>query len=189
MDMRRVWVLAVGVLVSFAIGRAEAQTSAVSVQAAAGPTLIDAGHNLSAALGFSPASRITLLGGVEQAHLASRTTYGEAPGGRRVVTSQFRGGTITAASAGLRVSLFPADRITPYVIAGFGIGVSRPTVNEAFPTRVSNDARFLIAGGGMDVPLRGRLSLFGDVRTFFGAEGVEGILAVVPIRAGMRWRF
>ena len=187
--MRRVWVLAVGVLVSFTIGRGEAQTSSVSVQAAAGPTLIDSGHNLSAALGFSPASRITLFGGVEQAHLASRTTYGEAAGGRRVVTSQFRGGTITAASAGLRVSLLPAGRITPYAIAGFGMGVSRPTVNEAFPARVTNDARFLIAGGGMDVPLRERLILFGDVRVFFGAEGVEGILAVVPIRAGMHWRF
>jgi hypothetical protein len=189
MDMRRVWVLAVGVLVVFTIGRADAQTSSVSVQAAAGPTLIDAGHNLSAALGFSPTSRITLLGGVERAHLASRTTYDEAPGGRRVVTSQFRGGTITAASAGLRVSLFPAGRVTPYAIAGFGIGVSRPTVNDTFPTRVTNDARFLIAGGGIDVPMGERLSLFGDVRLFFGAEGVEGIVAVVPIRAGIRWTF
>ena len=105
------------------------------------------------------------------------------------MTSQFRGGTITAASAGLRVSRFAPDRITPYAIAGFAMGVSRPTVNEAFPTRVTHDARFLIAGGGIDVPLRERFSLFGDVRMLFGAEGVEGIVAVVPIRAGIRWRF
>ena len=69
------------------------------------------------------------------------------------------------------------------------MGVSRPTVNETFPTRVTNDARFLIAGGGMEVPLRERFGLFGDVRMFFGAEGVEDVLAAVPIRAGMRWRF
>jgi hypothetical protein len=184
--MRRVWILAVVMLMAAGLGRADAQ---VSVQAGGGPTLIDTGYDLSAEVGVSPASRITFLGGIERTHLASQIEFGAAPGGRQVVTSSFRGGTMTAATGTLRVSLFPSGRPTPYALAGFGIGQSRPTVNERYPDAVTNDARFLMVGAGMNLPLREHLSLFGDARMLFGAEGTEGILAIVPIRAGISWRF
>jgi hypothetical protein len=184
--MRGMWILAVVVLMTAGLGRADAQ---VSLQASGGPTVIDSGYNVSAEVGVSAASRITFLGGVERTHLASQIEYGPTFGGRQVVNSSFRGGTMTAATGTLRVSLFPTGRPTPYALAGFGIGRSRPTVNERYPDAVTNDTRFLIAGAGIEVPLREQLSLFGDARMLFGAEGNEGILAIVPIRAGISWRF
>jgi hypothetical protein len=67
--------------------------------------------------------------------------------------------------------------------------VSRPHVNQTFPDRVTNQARVLFAGGGLHVPLGERLSVFGDIRMVFGAEGLEGIVAFAPVRAGVAWRF
>lgn len=177
--------LCVGSLLSFlvpAAAGAQAMTSAVSVQAAAGPTIIDTGHNVSAAVGFSPTPRVTLLADVQRTQLSSRTTSNERG------SSSFRGGTMTAVSGELRVGLFPAPRLTPYLLAGLGGGVSRPTVNETFPDRVTNNVRFMFFGGGLHVPLGERLSLFGDARVLVGGEAGE-TLAMVPVRAGIAWRF
>jgi hypothetical protein len=63
-------------------------------------------------------------------------------------------------------------RVGPFAVAGFAAGVSRPDVNEVFPTRVTNRAR----GGGLLVPLGERLTAFADVRMLSGAEGSEGIV-------------
>ena len=95
---------------------------------------------------------------------------------------------MTAVSGEVRVGLWPARRVTPYALAGVGAGVSRPTVNEAFPDRVTNDVRFMFFGGGVHVPLRERLSLFGDARMLIGGEAGE-LLAIVPVRVGIAWRF
>jgi hypothetical protein len=163
---------------------AGAQSSApsVSIQAAAGPTIIDTGHHVSAAVGFSPVSRVTLLLDVQRTQLLSRVRRDERG------STGFRGGTMTAASGEVRVGLWPAQRVTPYGLAGLGAGVSRPTVNEAFPDRVTNGVRFMFFGGGVDVPLREQLSLFGDVRLLVGAEAGE-TLAIVPVRLGIAWHF
>jgi hypothetical protein len=39
------------------------------------------------------------------------------------------------------------------------------------------------------VPLRERISVFGDVRMTVGVEGDDGVLAFAPVRAGVVWRF
>ena len=39
------------------------------------------------------------------------------------------------------------------------------------------------------MPLTDRVSAFADLRMMFGAEGIEGIVAVAPLRAGLALRF
>jgi hypothetical protein len=180
--MRVFGVLSLLLVLVPSVGSAQSLTSSVSVQAAAGPTLSDSGHNLSAAVGFTPLSRVTLFLDVQRTHLSSRLTRHE-----RGFTA-FRGGTMTAVSGEVRVGLWPVHRVTPYVLGGLGAGVSRPNVNSTFPEAVTNDARFMFFGGGVHVPLRERLSVFGDARMLIGAEGGE-LLAMAPVRVGLAWRF
>lgn len=66
--------------------------------------------------------------------------------------------------------------------------MARPTVNDRFPDPVTNDVRFVSFGGGVHVPLRERLSLFGDARLLVGTEANE-MLAIVSVRVGVSWRF
>jgi hypothetical protein len=153
------------------------------LQGSAGPTLFDTGHSLAAGIGFSPASRLSILVDFERTHLSSRSRSD----GQGSISS-FRGGTLTLGTAELRVALFDRDRVGPYGLAGFAAGVSRPNVNEQFPDRVTNDVRALFFGGGIHVPLKERLSFFVDGRMMLGAEAGE-LLAVAPIRAGVAWRF
>jgi hypothetical protein len=152
----------------------------VSLQVAAGPTLtlVGGGNVLSAAFGYSPASRLELLLNIERTHLPFQL-YGSA----------VRGGTLMFVSGELRLALLPPGRVSPFAIAGAGGGVSRPNVNATFPDRVQNDLRVLYLGGGIRVPLRRGVSLVGDVRCMLGLEGYDGILAVWPVRAGVAWRF
>ena len=67
--------------------------------------------------------------------------------------------------------------------------MSRPNVNEVFPTPVTNGARAVFGGGGLVVPLGARVTAFADARMMIGAEGSEGIVAVAPVRAGVAWHF
>jgi hypothetical protein len=154
-----------------------------TLQLGAGPLLNGGGYNLSAAFGFSPISRIDFLVNVERDHLAfERETFSDG-------FSVTRGGTLTAVSGEVRASLLPPHRASPYGFAGIGRGVSRPNVNEAFPHFVENDLRVVYFGGGVRVPLRGGLTVFGDARAMLAVEGNDGILGVLPIRAGLAWRF
>ena len=152
------------------------------LQASAGPTLIDTGYSLSAGVGLSPTSHLTVLFDVERTNLSSRLSSD----GRGGFTG-FRGGTLTLGSAQLRVT-FGRDRVGPYGLVGFAAGKSRPNVNEMFPNPVTNDVRAMVFGGGIHVPLKERVSLFADGRMMIGAEAGE-LLAVAPIRAGVAWRF
>jgi hypothetical protein len=149
----------------------------------AGPTIIDSGYSVAAGIGFIPASRIGVSFDLERTYLSSRLRS-DGRGG----VSGFRGGTLTLASGQLRIAPFGLDRIGPYGLAGFAAGISRPNVNDLFPERVTNDVRAMFFGGGIHVPLRERISLFGDARMMIGAESGE-LLAVAPIRAGVAWRF
>jgi hypothetical protein len=178
----RLCVAALVLILVPAVVSAQSLVPSVSIQGAAGPTIVDAGHNLSAAVGFSPVSRVTLLVDVQRTQLSSRITRNDRG------STSFRGGTMTAVSGEVRVGLWPAHRVSPYVLAGVGAGVSRPTVNEAFPNAVTNNVRFMFFGGGVHVPLPGRLSLFGDGRMLVGAEAGE-TLAMIPLRFGVAWRF
>jgi hypothetical protein len=148
----------------------------------AGPTLVDRGYSLAGGVGLFPTSHIGIVVDVERTHLVSRERI--TPDS----ASRFRGGTLTLASAQLRVAPLGRDRVGPYGMVGFAAGVSRPNVNEAFPNPVTNDVRAVFFGGGLEVPLRTGLSLFADGRMMLGAEAGE-LLAVAPIRAGVAWRF
>jgi hypothetical protein len=155
----------------------------LTLQAGAGPLLKSGGYNVSAAFSFSPISRLDLVVSVERNHLPfQRETFTDG-------YSITRGGTLTTVSGEVRASLFPPDRVSPYAFAGFGGGESRPTVNADFPDAVKNDLRVVYFGGGIRVPLRGGLTMFGDARTMLGLEGNDGVLGIWPVRAGVAWRF
>ena len=155
----------------------------LSLQAGAGPLLNSGGHTLFAAFGFSPISRVDLVVNVERQHLPfQRDTFSDG-------FSITRGGTLTSVSGELRASVFPPHRVSPYGLAGIGGGVSRPTVNDAFPVPVENDLRVVYFGGGVRVPIRNGLSVFGDARAMLALEGGDGIMGVWPVRAGVAWRF
>lgn len=146
---------------------------------AIGPTMVDRGISASAGIGYTPTSRLTLIGAIDLTHLASRITPG----------STFRGGTVVMGSGEIRVSLLGRDRVSPYVLAGFGAGVTRPNVNDLFTEPTTNAVRAVFAGVGLQVPLpRRALSLFADGRMIVGDERSE-LLAIVPVRAGLSWRF
>jgi hypothetical protein len=148
-----------------------------------GPTVRGNGGVLSAAFGFSPASRVDLLVTVERDHLPFQRTFFERGYG---VT---RGGTMTFVSGELRASLRPKNRVSPLLLAGAGGGISRPTVNAQFPNVVKNDLRVAYVGGGVRVPLRGGLSVVADARAMLALEGDDSVIALWPVRAGVAWRF
>ena len=154
-----------------------------TLQAGAGPLWKSGGHTLSAGFGFSPISRLDLMVNVERDHLPfQRETFS----GRYSLT---RGGTLTTISGEVRASILPPHRVSPYGFAGLGRGVSRPTVNDAFPTQVKNDLRTVYFGGGLRAPIRGGLTIFGDARVMLALEGDDGFTGLWPVRAGVAWRF
>ena len=160
-----------------------ANGQSVELFGSAGPTITDTGNSVAAGAGFSPTSRMTLVFNVERTHLSSRTTRDGD------VVSSFRGGTLLLGTAELRVAPFRRGRFGPYGLAGFAAGVSRPNVNAVFPDRVSNQVRAMFFGGGIEVPLGERMTVFADARMMVGAEGTDGMVAVAPVRAGIAWRF
>jgi hypothetical protein len=154
-----------------------------SFQAGAGPLLRSSGYNVSAAFGFSPLSRLDLVLSVERTHVPFQRA--DFRGGYSLT----RGGTLTAVGGEVRVSFLPPHRVSPYGLAGIGGGVSRPNVNAEFPTPVENNLVVFYFGGGVRVPLRGGLSIFGDARAMMALEGNDGIMGIWPVRAGVAWRF
>ncbi len=166
------------------VGPTDGHAQTFTVHASAGPTITNGGYSVAAGLGVGATSRFTFDFNVERIHLPSEVTRDA-----RGAISGFRGGTLTLGAAQLRASLFDSHRIGPYGVVGFAAGVSRPNVTELFPTPITNDVRAVFAGGGIHVPLTSRVSAFADARMMVGAEGIEGIVAVVPLRAGVALRF
>jgi hypothetical protein len=113
------------------------------------------------------------LANVERTHLSSQT---HREGG---VISSFRGGTLLLGSAELRFAPFGRGRVGPFTLAGLAARVSRPNVNEVFPTRITNGLRAIFVGGGRLVPLSVRVTVFADARMLLGAEGNEGIVTLL----------
>ena len=155
-----------------------------SVQIGGGTLLNAGGHTVAAAFGFSPLPGLDLVVNVERDQLPSRRETFSSGG-----FSVSRGGTLTLVSGEVRASLFPPNRVSPYVLAGIGAGVSRPTVNDLFPDPVENDLRAAYVGGGVRVPIRSGFSVFGEARAMLAVEGGDGIMGVLPLRAGVWWRF
>lgn len=162
-------------------GIADAQS--FGLYGSAGPTITDAGNSFGVGAGLSPTSRLSFVFGFERTHLSSRTTRD------RDTVSNFRGGTLSLGTAEVRFAPFGRGRVGPFALAGIAAGVSRPNVNDVFPDPVTNDVRAFFFGGGIDVPLGDRLSVFADARMTVGTEGYDGIVAVAPLRAGVVWRF
>jgi hypothetical protein len=181
--MKRISAVAASLLFVLIPNVVTGQTSRLGLQVGAGPTLIGGGNVVSGAFGYSPTSWFELLLNVERIHLPFEME--RFPDGFSVT----RGGTLTFASGELRVALLPAARVSPFAMAGIGGGVSRPNVNAQFPDPVRNDLRVLYVGGGVRVPLRRGFSLLGDVRGVLALEGNDGVLAILPVRAGVAWRF
>jgi hypothetical protein len=167
----------------FAVSPGVACGQSFLLDGAVGPTINDAGYSVAGGIGFTPASRVAISVDLERTHLSS-----ELQTDRRGGVHGFRGGTLTLASAQLRISLLRRDRIGPYGVVGYAAGVSRPTVNEMFPDAVTNHVHAMFFGGGIHIPLRERIGLFGDARMTIGSEAGE-LLAVIPIRAGIAWYF
>jgi hypothetical protein len=151
--------------------------------ASAGPTITDTGNSFAAGVGVSPTSRLSIGFSFERTHLSSRTSR------EGNVVSSFRGGTLLLGTAELRFAPFGRGRFGPFGVVGVAAGVSHPNVNDMFPNRVTNRVGAMFLGGGINVPLGERFAMFADARMMFGAEGVEGIVAVAPVRAGIAWRF
>lgn len=160
-----------------------ATAQSLELFASGGPTVSDAGHSVAIGAGFSPHRVLTLVFAFERTHLESRTK--SYPDG----FSSFRGGTLYLGSAELRVVPFGRARVGPYGLAGLFTGVSRPNVNVIFPNRVTNFSAGMFLGGGIHMPLNERFTVFADGRMMVGGEGREGMVAVLPIRAGASWRF
>lgn len=150
-----------------------------SLQVAGGPILTSVGgYVLSAAFGYS-LPRLELLVNVERNHVPFQSSG----------SSSTRGGTLTFVSGELRFAWRPPNRVSPFAIAGAGLGVSRPNVNDVFTDPVTNDLRVMYLGGGVRIPLRRGFSLSGDARCMLALEGDDGLLAVWPVRASLAWRF
>ena len=168
-------------LLTFLLVPDPATAQSFLVQGAAGPTAVDRGYSVAAGVGLSLNPWVTVL--VHCTHLETRIGSNERGG-----SSAFRGGTVTYGSAEVRVSLLGRSRVSPYVLGGFAAGVSRPTVNERYPDSGTNNVRATFFGGGIQVPVRERLTMFADGRVLIGAEAGE-TLALAPIRFGIGWRF
>ena len=162
-----------------------ASAQSFGLQGSAGPTMTDPGHSLAAGVNFSPTPWLTLMVDLERTHISSQIrTYDDG------VTAAFRGGTAILASPAVQVSLLGRDRVGPYAIVGLAAGVSRPNVTDLFPDRVTNEVRAPFAGGGIQVPLRNRVTLFAEARLMLvvGKEA-DDLFAVAPFRAGVAWHF
>ncbi len=177
-------------LIPFAIltlvvpARAAAQetVSRISVHAAAGSHVNGGGHSLAGSVGVSLGDHVELLASAERSHLPTEVT------GQNGGVSATRGGTVTFVSGEVRWLPLPFDRISPYVLAGAGGGISRPNVNDTFPNPVENAAAVFFTGGGVRWPVTAHLSLFGDMRLLLlGERGSAS--ALTPIRGGIAWRF
>jgi hypothetical protein len=179
MNARVLFAIAVLPFVAPALAAGQGAGRRVSVQGAVGTHIQDAGDNQSLSVGFSPIGRLDLLIGAERSHWPTEVTRGGAT----------RGGTTTFISGEIRFVPLTFKRVSPYVLASAGRGISRPNVNDIFPDRVTNEAWLLLfGGGGVRVAVTGRLSAFADTR--FGIQGeLDTIRLLLPVRAGVAWRF
>ena len=158
-----------------------------SVHVGAGGTIPHAdegaGTLQTVSFGLSPTPKLTILVGGVRIH---RPPYvrSYSDGG----SSTTRGGTAQFAIGEVRFAFRPDGRASPYVMAGGGLGVSRPNVSQNFPDRVTDPAYVMFSGGGLVVPLGPHLRVSGDVGfLLLGETDVPRL--ILPVRAGLAWQF
>jgi hypothetical protein len=151
-----------------------------SVHLGLGSQLNAGGHLQSLSVEYAPWRAVTLLVTVERDHVPSQV--------RRYADPARRGGTVTSISAEVRYRMPLGERLSPFIMAGRGGGISHPSVNDIFPDRVTNTVELVYAGGGIRVPLRPRLDVLVDARCLILVEGDIPIWRL-PIRGGVTWRF
>ena len=179
MKTRVFWAIAVLLLTPAA---AAGQQGPISVGGAVGSNLNGGGNGQSLSIGFAAGKRIDFVVSAERNHLPTAVTRFERG------SSATRGGTTTFVSGEVQFLPLTFSRISPYALAGVGRGISRPNVNEFFPTRVENDATLFFAGGGVRVPITDHLSAFADIRFVLQSE-IGELGAFQPVRGGVTWRF
>ena len=162
---------------------AAAKAQSFEVYGSGGPVINDPGSSFAVGAGIGAGSRLTILFNLERTHVPTRTRFDQN------VYSASRGGTILLGTAEVRFAFLGRGRLGPFALAGIAAGVSKPNVNEIFPTPITNDVRAIFFGGGIDVPINTALSVFADARLTGGLEGYDGMIAIAPVRAGMTWRF
>ncbi len=156
----------------------------LSLEAAAGPQVSYVGSTFSAAFGFAPVRRLTLLASVERSHIRDEINqYADG-------YSFERGGTEVFVSGELRYTFLADRRVSPYVVGGAGRGISRPSVNQFFPRPNERHIQVLFYGAGVRMPLGQRFDLFADARFLLAVEASSDFLGVrFPVRGGIAWRF
>jgi len=180
--MRKITPLALLIwLVSGGIAHAQSW----GVHGSVGPTLRDPGYSVAAGLELATSRYVALVVNVERTHLADYVRhYGD-------VISTFHGATLTLGTAELRVTPFGNHRWGPFGLIGTGAGVARGNQDPRYPGEgTTGRVRSVFTGGGLQVPIRERLSVFAEFRMMLvGEEEGEGLVGAGPLRAGLAWRF
>ena len=153
-----------------------------SVSVAAGSHFKDGGDVQAVSFGYQRWRYITLVAGAERNHLPMK--FESFSNGYSIE----RGGTLTTVSVEARYIPWQHKAVSPYVFAGLGVGTSRPTVNNLFPTSVTNSVASWFGGGGVRFMSPIGLGVFVDTKFLLWA-GTEEIGGAVPVRAGVTWQF
>jgi hypothetical protein len=156
----------------------------VSVQGAAGSHFGDGGDTQSLGLGVWFGERFGVVVNAERSHVPTDVTfYADGYAATRGATTRFVSGEF-------RYVPVTYKRLSPYVIAGIGRGVSHPNVNEFFPNRVTHTVMLVFPGFGASVRMTDHLSAFADLRIMFQSRQGEPDAGMFgPIRGGLAWRF
>jgi hypothetical protein len=184
MNVRPLLAIAVLSVVSPAVAAGQDAAIGVFVQGAIGSHYGDGGDTRSIGLGISFGKRFAVVVNAERSHVPTDVTF-FADG-----YAATRGGTTRFVSGEFRYVPVTYKRLSPYVIAGVGRGVSRPNVNQFFPVRVTHDVMLVFPGFGARVRLTEHLDAFADLRIMFQSRAGEPDAGVFgPIRGGLAWRF
>jgi hypothetical protein len=184
MNARLVVAVTVLSFVAPAVAAGQGTGISVSVQGAFGSHIGDGGDAQSLSLGVMFGERFGVVVNAERSHVPTEVTFFE--GGY----SASRGATTRFISGEFRYVPVTYQRISPYVIAGVGVGVSWPNVNEFFPDRVKHTVMLQFPGGGVSVRVTRHLSAFADVRFMFQSRrGEPDAGGFGPVRGGLAWRF
>ncbi len=184
MNVRLLFAVTVLSFVSSAVAAGQGTGLSVSVQGAIGSHIGDGGDAQSLSLGVSFGERFGVVVNAERSYVPTEVTFFDAG------YSASRGATTRFISGEFRYVPVTYKRISPYVIAGVGRGVSRPHVNEFFPNRVTHKVTLQFPGFGVRVLVTEHLSAFADIRFMFQSRrGEPDAGGFGPVRGGLAWRF